>query len=132
MIGMITSHKGIRVEDLSVSMYLNASITSTDDVGKPVSVDPSADFTVGFVADADILGVLQSFEHRVLEGGIKVGAVCPLICFKFEYSGTAPTRGGRVVGDGTGKVKAAGAGAGLNTVVTKVDSTAKTVEVMLK
>lgn len=132
MFGMITSHKGIRNEDLSVTMYLNSSITSVEDVGKPVSVDPSADFTVGFVADADILGVLQSYEHRVLEGGIKVGAVCPLICFKFEYSGAAPTRGGRVIGDGTGKVKAAGAGAGLNSVVTKVDTTAKTVEVMLK
>lgn len=132
MLGMITSHKGIRVEDLSVTMYLNASITSIDDVGKAVSIDPASDFTVGFVADADIFGVLQSYEHRVLEGGIKTGAVCPLICFKFEYSGTAPVRGGRVISDGTGKVKAAGAGAGLNTIVTKVDSVSKTVEVMLK
>lgn len=129
----IKSHKGIRVEDLAGTFYLNSTLPNINCVGWPVAIDASADFTVGAAGDgAEIFGVLQSWEDRV-QDGIKTGSVNGLISFKFEYEGTAPTRGGRVVGSAVaGKVKAAGAGAGLNTTVIAVDSVAKTVEVLLK
>lgn len=122
-------HQGIRTESASATFYLNSSITSIEDVGKPVSIDPTADYTVGFVADADVLGVLESYEDRTTEG-VKTGAVNWHNCYEFEYSGTAPTRGGRVVSDGAGKVKAAGAGAGTNTRVVSVDTTNQVVSVI--
>ncbi len=128
----ITSYKGIRVEDLAVTAYLNASITGVADVGKPITIDPAADFTIGLSGvDAEIHGVLTSYEPRV-QDGVKTGSYNPMMYQKFTYSGTAPTRGGRVVGNGAGGVKAAGAGAGLNTVVVAVNTTALTCEVLLK
>lgn len=129
----INSHKGIRVEDLAGTFYLNSTLPNKECVGWPVSIDATADFTVGAAADGvDIAGVLQSWEDRV-QDGIKTGSVNPLISFKFDYEGTDPVRGGRVVGGPTpGKVKAAGAGVGLNTVVIAVNTTAKTCEVLLK
>lgn len=129
----IKTHKGIRVEDLAPTFLLNSTLPNIGCVGWPVSIDPAENFTVGAAPDGvDILGVLQSWEDRV-QDGIKTGSVNPLICFKFQYEGAAPTRGGRVVGSAVpGKVKAAGAGAGLNTYVTAIDTTAKTCEVMLK
>ena len=130
----ITTHRGIRVEDLAATFYLNSTLPNKDCVGWPVAIDPSADFTVGVAGDnAEILGVLQSWEDRVQEGGIKTGSVNPLISFKFPYEGTAPVRGGSVVGSAVpGSVKAAGASAGKNTVVVAVDTTAKTVEVLFR
>ncbi len=130
----ITTHRGIRNEDLAATFYLNSTLPNKDCVGWPVAIDPSADFTVGVAGDgAEIHGVLQSWEDRSQEGGIKTGAVNPLISFKFEYDGVAPTRGGSVVGSAVaGKVKAAGAGAGKNTVVVAVDTAAQTVEVLFR
>lgn len=130
----ITTHRGIRVEDLAASFYLNSTLPNKECVGWPVAIDPSADFTVGAAGDGvEILGVLQSWEDRVQEGGVRTGSVNPLISFKFEYEGTDPVRGGSVVGSAVpGKVKAAGAGAGKNTTVVAVDTTAKTVEVLFR
>lgn len=128
----ITSYKGIRVEDLAVTAYLNSSITSINDVGKPITIDPAADFTIGLSADgAEIHGVLTAFENRSQEG-VKTGSYQPLMYQKFSYTGTAPTRGGRVVANGAGGVKAAGAGVGMNTVVVAVNTTTLTCEVLLK
>lgn len=126
----ITSHRGIRIEDLAATYYLNSSITK-DHIGAAVSIDPATDFTVGLIDGGRIHGVLQSFEDRVLEGGIKTGAVNPTIRFKFAYTGTAPTRGGHVVSNGAGGVKVAGAGAGENATVVAVDTTAMTCEVLI-
>lgn len=129
--GGITSHRGIRVEDLAGTFYLNDTLTK-EHVGAPVALDPSANFTVGLAGDdAEILGVLQSFEDRVLEG-VKTGSVNPLISFKFPYTGTAPVPGNRVVGAGEGAVKVAGAGAGFNTSVVAVDTDAGTCEVLIR
>lgn len=130
----INTHRGIRVEDLSPSFFLNNTLANKDCVGWPVSIDPTADFTVGVAGDGvEILGVLQSWEDRVQEGGIRTGSVNPLISFKFPYTGTAPVRGASVVGSATpGSVKAAGAGVGKNTTVTAVDTDAMTVEVLIR
>ncbi len=128
----ITSYKGIRVEDLAVTAYLNATVTGVADVGKPISIDPAADYTVGISPDgADIHGVLTAYEHRV-QDNVKTGSYNPMMYQKFTYSGTAPTRGGRVVGNGLGGVKAAGAGVGLNTVVCAVNTTELSCVVLLK
>jgi hypothetical protein len=132
MMNTITSYKGIRVEDLAVTAYLNSTVTGIADVGKPVSIDPAADFTVGISPDGvDINGVLTAFENRS-QDGVKTGSYQPLMYQKFSYTGTAPTRGGRVVGNGLGGVKTAGAGVGMNTVVVAVNTTTLTCEVLLK
>lgn len=124
------SHRGIRNEESAATWYLGAGLTAIGDVGKPVAV--TGNFTVDVAADgAEILGVLESFENRVQEG-IKVGAVNWHNCAKFTYTGTDPVPGGRIVGAGGGNVKAAGAGAGLQTVVSSVDTVAKTVEVIFR
>ena len=121
-------HKGIRSESAAASFYLDASITGFADVGKPVSV--TGDFTVGFgAADAEILGYLESFEDREVEG---VKMVTWHMCAEFEYAGTAPTVGGHVVSNGDGKVKVAGAGLGRNVVVTAVDTTNNMVSVIFR
>lgn len=128
----VTGYKGIRCEDLAVTAYLNSSITGIADVGKPVSIDTTIDFTVGIAADgANIAGVLTSYEHRS-QDNVKTGSYNPTMYQVFTYTGTAPTRGGNVVGNGTGGVKTAAAGAGLNTVVCAVDTTALTCTVLLK
>lgn len=126
----VMSHRGIRNEESSATFYLGAGLTSVAQVGVPVAV--TGNFTVDVAADgAEIVGVLESFENRVQEG-IKVGAVNWHNCAKFTYTGTAPVAGGRIVGAGGGNVKAAGAGAGLQTLVTAVDTTAMTVEVIFR
>lgn len=102
----VIRHKGIRIEDANATYFLNTSITSHADIAKPVSLDATANFTIGLAADgAQILGALESFEDRTQEG-YKAGAVAPLMYTTFEYSGADPVIGQWVVGDGTGKVKA--------------------------
>lgn len=123
----VIRHKGIRVEDGNATYYLNNTITSHSDIGKPVSIDPAEDFTVGLAGDGDhILGSLESFEERVQEG-YSTGAVAPLKYETFEYSGTDPVRGQWVVGDGTGKVKASATIS--RALVEGVDTTNKLVHV---
>ena len=76
-------HKGIRTESAAASFYLDASITGFADVGKPVSV--TGDFTVGFgAADDEILGYLESYENREVEG-VKMGAVSWHMCAEFDF-----------------------------------------------
>ena len=123
-------HKGIRTESAAASFYLDASITGFDDVGKPVCI--TGNFEVGFgAADAEIIGYLESYEDRDVEG-VKMGAVSWHMCAEFEYAGTAPTGGGHVVSNGDGKVKAAGANQGRNVVVAAVDTTNNMVSVIFR
>ena len=98
-------HQGIRTESANASFYLNSTITSTSDIGKPVSLDASANFTVGLSQDGeDILGFLESFENRSQEG-YNCGAVAPKIYTDFTYTGPTPVIGQWVVGAGNGEVK---------------------------
>ena len=128
-IGNMT-HRGIRNEESALTWYLDASITSPADVGKPVSI--TGNFTVGLAVDgAEILGQLESFENRLQEG-VKVGAVNHHMSAKFTYTGSDPVAGGKIVGAGGGNVKTAGAGLGHNTFIAAVDTTAKTVEVTFR
>jgi hypothetical protein len=123
----VIRHKGIRIEDANATYFLNASITSHSDIAKPVSLDATANFTIGLAADgAQILGALESYEDRTQEG-YKAGAVAPLMYTTFEYSGTDPVIGQWVVGDGTGKVKAS-ATIG-RALVEGIDTTGKLVHV---
>lgn len=102
----VIRHNGIRMEDANATFFLNDTITSHDDVGSPVSLDPSENFTVGLSPDgADILGALESFENRSQEG-YNAGAVAPKLYTNFTYTGSAPVIGQWVVGAGDGKVKA--------------------------
>ena len=99
-------HQGIRTESANATFLLNDTITSFSDVGKPVSLDPTANFTVGLSQDGeDILGYLESYEDRS-QDGIKTGAVAPKIYTNFKYTGAAPVNGQWVVGAGNGLVKA--------------------------
>lgn len=99
-------HQGIRTESANATYYLNDTVTSASDVGKPVSLDATANFTVGLSPDgADILGSLESVEDRS-QDGIKTGAVAPKLFTTFNYTGAAPVIGQWVVGAGNGLVKA--------------------------
>lgn len=102
----VIRHNGIRMEDANATFFLNDTIKSHDDVGSPVSLDPSENFTVGLSPDgADILGALESFENRSQEG-YNAGAVAPKLYTNFTYTGSAPVIGQWVVGAGDGNVKA--------------------------
>jgi hypothetical protein len=103
------SLRGFHFEDWSLTFNLAAGIT-TNDVGKAVSVDTSADNKVKLAADGDtIVGRLASVEDRAVEGQL-VGAVelkfANLLPIK---TGQVVARGDTVVGAGNGEVKAAGA-----------------------
>lgn len=120
-------HQGIRVEDANASYLLNDTITGHGQVGSPVSLDPTANFTVGLSPDgADILGALESFENRSQEG-YNLGAVAPTMYTTFAYDGVAPVIGQYVVGAGAGKVK--GSVDRSRALVEAVDTTEKMVSV---
>jgi len=131
MFGTLTQN-GIRNESSAATWQLGSSITGYDDVGKTVSVNAAANFTVETkVAGAEILGYLESYEDRVAEG-IKVGAVSWHGCYTFPYTGTAPTPGAHVMCNAAGGVAVATGTLGLHTIVTSVDTVALTCEVLLK
>lgn len=124
----VIRHNGIRMEDANATFFLNSTITSHDDVGSPVSLDPSENFTVGLSPDgADILGALESFENRSQEG-YNAGAVAPKLYTNFTYTGAAPVIGQWVVGAGNGNVKAS-ATAG-RALVEAVDTSTQQVSVL--
>jgi len=128
--GQLT-HKGIRTESAAATFELDASIDGYDKVGLPVAM--KGNFLVGLAGDGDaIVGYLESYEERKADG-TKTGAVSWNICAEWTYTGTAPVVGGGVVGSATeGAVKAAVAPAGLNALVTAVDTTNKIVSVILR
>lgn len=98
-------------KDYQLTVKLNAAIT-TADVGKPVTVDTSADNQVKLVAaNEEIVGIIYTVEDRVNEGQ-KVGTV------EFHFAAYLPiqtgltgnqvvARGKRLVGGGAGTVRAA-------------------------
>ncbi|ASV43951.1 hypothetical protein [Pseudoalteromonas phage KB12-38] len=124
----VIRHTGIRMEDANATFYLNSTVTGQEHVGCPVSLDPSANFTVGLSQDGeDILGALESFENRSQEG-YNAGAVAPKLYTNFTYTGVAPEIGKWVVGAGNGEVKAS-ATAG-RALVEAVDTDTKEVSVL--
>lgn len=105
-IGNGVTLRGIPQEDFEFTFNISGTVVAAD-VGKPMTLDTTADNTAKLAGDGDaIIGCLQSIENRVQEG-IVVGTVAMKGCFKFLYTGTAPARGVKVVGSATdGKVKA--------------------------
>lgn len=136
IIGQGVTLRGLFSEDFAYTW----NITGTNGVdphntitaagAEPAMVqDTTADNAAKASTDgAEILGALRTYENRVQEG-TTVGTIYHKGVFVFMYTGTAPTRGQAVVGSATaGKVKAATAQNGRNTVVA-VDTTATTVTV---
>lgn len=129
-IGNLT-HKGIRTESAAATFELDSSIDGFDKIGLPVAV--TGNMTVGLGADGDeLVGYLESYEDRTVEGG-KTGAVSWHMCAVFEFDpAAAPVAGGRIAAVGDGRVKAAGAGVGYNTLVKSVDATNNLCEVTFR
>lgn len=115
-LGQGVSLRGIYHEDFQYTLLLNSAMTSAD-VGKPVSLDTTANNTVKVAADGDtIFGKLDSFEDRKVEG-IKTGAVSLKGGYLFPFTATLAV-GDSVVGNGAGGVKKAAAAN--NTVVVEI------------
>lgn len=95
---------GIPHSEFRRTVYLAAGITSAD-VGKPVTLDTSANNTFKLAgADDVIYGNLKVVENRVQEG-ILVGTIEFKGGFQWTKSGVIAVGGG-VVGAGAGAVKA--------------------------
>lgn len=110
-IGEGISHRGIVHEEFHYPYNLNVAIVAAD-VGKAVSIDTTAARTVKLAADGDVIvGVLASYEDRVIEGG-KVGTVATKGGFAFTRAAAAPavSVGAVLCGAGAGEVRAALAG----------------------
>lgn len=121
IIGEGISHRGLVHEDFNIPFNVAATMTQAD-VGKPVTLDDSADRAVKLAGDGDpIIGILMSFEDRSVEG-VKVGTVA--MKGGFRVTGTAAV-GDTVVGAATaGEVKAAVAADYSANIVTFVDGDA--------
>jgi hypothetical protein len=84
-----------------------ASAIVAADVGKAVSIDTTAAFTVKLAADNDeIIGRLETFEDRTVEG-LKTGTVAMQGIMVFPTVVTVPALGDNVAGGGSGQVKTA-------------------------
>lgn len=121
-------HAGIHVEDANFPFNINSSVVLAD-VGKAMSLDTATDCTAKLaVVDERVIGKLQSFEDRVQEGA-KVGTLNMQGGMSFEYTG-ALVIGDTIVGSATaGSVKKSAATRSDN-LVTAVDATAKTCQVI--
>lgn len=101
---------GYTFEDSQLTTKLAAGITK-DSVGLAVTQDTSADNTVKLAGDGDeILGVLYTFEDRVIEGQ-KVGTIKFRFADKLKVkAGLAGAqvvaRGSKLCGAGSGEVRA--------------------------
>jgi hypothetical protein len=131
MIGTLT-HSGIRTETAAATFYLASGITQAS-IGLPMAIDPTADFTVKIAGDGDqVIGYLESHEYHA-DTNTRLGAVSWHLCTTFTYEGAAPTRGQGILGSVTsGTVKAAGATVVTHNIVTAVDTTNSTVEVLFR
>jgi hypothetical protein len=99
--------RGFHFEDWQFTFNLAAGIT-TNDVGKAVALDTSAPNTVKLAGDGDkIIGRLEVVENRTQDGSL-VGNVALKFINALPKSGVINI-GDRVVGAGTGAVKAAAA-----------------------
>lgn len=132
IIGDGVIHATMYNEDASLTWHFDGTIDGTER-GAPVSVKAGVNKTVEIAAaDAEVVGKLFRAEDRQVEG-IKVCSVFHHGVYTFPYDdAAAPAVGGKIVGAGSGKVKVAGAGAGHNTLVTSVDATAKTCDVIFR
>lgn len=102
------SHRGLHIEAKIYPYFLAAGIVEAD-VGKAVSIDTSAAYTVKLAADGDVIhGVLASWENRIVEGYL-IGAVATDggSGFKRTAGGTAITPGDLLCGGGAGEVRKA-------------------------
>ena len=98
------SFVGIPHSEFRRTAYLAAGITSAD-VGKPVTLDTSANNTYKLAGDGDVVyGNLKVVENRVQEG-ILVGTIEFKGGFNWPKSGVIAIGNG-VVGAGAGAVKA--------------------------
>lgn len=98
------SFVGIPHSEFRRTAYLAAGITSAD-VGKPVTLDTSANNTFKLAGDGDVVyGNLKVVENRVQEG-ILVGTIEFKGGFQWTKSGVIAVGDG-VVGAGAGAVKA--------------------------
>ncbi|AKU43538.1 hypothetical protein CPT_Seuss12 [Caulobacter phage Seuss] len=112
---MPSFHTAVRLakfdfKDYQLTVNMNSAIT-TSDVGKPVTIDTSADNQVKLVgAGEEIVGIIYTVEDRVNEGK-KVGTV------EFHFAAYLPiqagltgnqvvARGKRLAGGGAGTVRA--------------------------
>lgn len=112
------SFVGIPHSEFRRTAYLAAGITSAD-VGKPVTLDTSANNTFKLAGADDIIyGNLKVVENRVQEG-ILVGTVEFKGGFQWPKSGVIAVGNG-VVGAGAGAVKA---GTNPRSLVVSVGST---------
>lgn len=137
-IGQGISHAHYPFEEANIPFYLASAVTIAD-VGKAVAIDTTASRTVKLAGDGDmVIGRLDTFEDRVSEG-VKVGNIQLMGGMRFAYpaSGVTFAVGDRIVGAGAGLVKplsvasnATGAVPLRYTVVTAINTTAKTVEVL--
>lgn len=132
VIGDGVIHAAMYNEDASLTWHFDGTLDGTER-GAPVSVKPNSNRTVEVApADAELVGRLFKAEDRVTEG-IRVCSVFHHGVWTFPYDElAAPTVGGQVVGAGAGKVKAAAAGKGGNTLVSAVDFDKKTCDVIFR
>lgn len=136
MIGAGVSHKGIPHDEWMYPFLLAASVVQ-EDVGKPMMID-TVNYTAKVATDgAEIIGWLESFEDRTVEG-VKVGTIAlkgpKEVPFATPGAEGAIAVGDMVVGAATsGQVKKAGATptAKNRTMVVSKDATAGTVMVVL-
>lgn len=101
------SHEGVNNSE-PFPYFLNVATVEAD-IGKAVSIDTSAAYTVKLAADGDVIhGVLASWENRVVEGYL-AGAVFLEGGFAFKRSagGTVVTPGLVLCGAGAGEVRTA-------------------------
>lgn len=132
VIGDGVIHASMYNEDASLTWHFDGVIDGSER-NAPVSVKAGVNKTVEIApSDAELVGRLFKAEDRKVEG-IKVCSVFHHGVWTFPYDElAAPAVGDSVVGGGAGKVKKAGAGAGKNTLVSSVDTTAKTCDVIFR
>jgi hypothetical protein len=132
VIGDGVIHTSMYNDDASLTWHFHGTIDGTER-NAPVSVKTDANKTVQIAAvDAEVIGRLYKAENRVTEG-TQVCSVFHHGAWTFSYDeASPPVVGGKIVGAGGGKVKAAGAGAGHNTLVSSVDTDAKTCDVIFR
>lgn len=115
---------GIYDAESHLTFAISGTVT-TADVGKPASLDTTANSTVKIAAAGDeIIGVIRAIEVRSQEG-TQLATVCTKYSANYTLkSGDAAAVGDTVVGAGGGEVKKAAANnSALNIIVAKTGST---------
>lgn len=122
LIGEGVSLRGFYDDNWSLTWNITGAVNKATDMGKLVTQDTAAaDSAKLSVNDSVPLGVLLSYEDRVVEG-VKVGAVAMMGGYAVPFTG-ALAIGASIVGSATPGVAKAAA-APNRTLVTKVDNVA--------